>query len=295
MDNTESEDGDELQGEEPEDDQPRVRIDDVVKALPLVNDDLYIGMQAMNLEIVDSMIESMEEDLLAEYIEKERTPIPSVMMVSALSQLWIFGVYELLRTWRQRVQSVLSFGDKASTMEPADRALACDAKEASFQRPEVDAAGVAPHVGAFRQAANSAEYREVLRTALYRSEIPFRRIESLRLHLAKHEVPKKHGLYGAGAGYSRINYDGSIQFHVPLGGNQMDLITRRQIGPEGRVERRAGAQGRAPGQARRPRRAAAPAAPGHGRPVSREGGQAGGGTRTPRHPHRSCRGHPRPH
>jgi hypothetical protein len=67
-----------------------------------------------------------------------------------------------------------------------------------------------------------------MQTALDRSEIPFRRIEALRVHLAKHEVPKK-GLYGSRAGYSRINYDGSIQYHVPLGGNEVDTITRRRI------------------------------------------------------------------
>jgi hypothetical protein len=69
---------DESDGEEEE----RPRIDEVLKSLPLLND-LYVGMQAMNLTIVDSMIEEMEGDLLAEYIHLERTPIPSVMTVSA--------------------------------------------------------------------------------------------------------------------------------------------------------------------------------------------------------------------
>ncbi len=34
---------------------------------------------------------------------------------------------------------------------------------------------------------------------------------------------------GGGAGYSRINYDGSIAYHVPLGDHEVDIITRRQI------------------------------------------------------------------
>ena len=190
--------------------------------------DLYIGMQAMNLTIVDSMIEEMEWDLLAEDIRLERTPIPSVMVVSALSQLWIFGVYELLRTWRQRLQDVLSFADKTATLAPEQREAQTAAKEASLHDLTRDLVGQTPHWKAYRRAVFDEPFRESLRTAHYRSQIPFRRIESLRVHLAKHEIPKK-GVYGSGAGYSRINDDGSIAYQVPLGDHEVDIITRRQI------------------------------------------------------------------
>ena len=73
-----------------------------LKSLPLMKDDLYMSMQIMNLAIVDEFIRDCETQLLHEYIEKERTPTESAMFVSAQSQLWIFGIYELLRTWRQR-------------------------------------------------------------------------------------------------------------------------------------------------------------------------------------------------
>ena len=206
----------------------RHRIDDVFKSLPLFEHDLYMRMQAMNLMIVDSIIEDMETDLLAEYIRIERTPAMSVMMVSALSQLWIFGVYELLRTWRQRVREVLRFGDEAAAMDSSARDARITEKETKL-RGGADRLFVIPHGSAFRRSALEDQYREVLRSALYRSEIPFRRIESLRLHLAKHEVPKRHGVYGAGAGYSRIDHDGSIQYHVPLGDSEVDLISRSKI------------------------------------------------------------------
>jgi hypothetical protein len=218
----------EVQNETDGEEDKRPRIDEVLKSLPLL-DDLYIGMQAMNLTIVDSMIEEMEGDLLAEYMHLERTPIPSVMTVSALSQLWIFGVYELLRTWRQRVQDVLNFADKTATLAPEPREAQIATKEASLHDPTYDLVGHAPHVEAYRRAVLDESFRESLRTALYRSEIPFRRIESLRVHLAKHEIPNARGVYGGGAGYSRINYDGSIAYHVPLGDHEVDVITRRQI------------------------------------------------------------------
>ena len=131
---TELSSGIEFEDESDAEEEERPRIDEVLKSLPLLND-LYVGMQAMNLTIVDSMIEEMEGDLLAEYIHLERTPIPSVMTVSALSQLWIFGVYELLRTWRQRLQDVLRFADKTATLVPEPRDAQIAAKEASLHDP----------------------------------------------------------------------------------------------------------------------------------------------------------------
>jgi hypothetical protein len=80
-----------------------------LQSLPLLGDDLYLRMQAMNLGVVDRFLVGIELELLQEYEQLERTPMASATFVSALTQLWIFGVYELLRTWRQRVGDVLDF------------------------------------------------------------------------------------------------------------------------------------------------------------------------------------------
>ena len=75
-------------------------------------------MQALNLEIVDLFIEEQETSLLTEYMEKEKTPAWT-LFVSVLSQLWIFGLYELLRTWRQRASDFLGFTAELQTLTPA--------------------------------------------------------------------------------------------------------------------------------------------------------------------------------
>jgi hypothetical protein len=67
-------------------------------------DDLFLSMQGQNVMLVDLYLRDLERDLLRELIEIERTPLPATLIVSALSQMWIFAVYELLRTWRQRVK-----------------------------------------------------------------------------------------------------------------------------------------------------------------------------------------------
>ena len=78
---------------------PQVEIAEALRTLPLC-DEPYLGMQVMNLGVVDGFLENQEARLLAEYMETERTPLQIGVFVSALSQMWIFALYELLRTWR---------------------------------------------------------------------------------------------------------------------------------------------------------------------------------------------------
>lgn len=73
-----------------------------VKSLPFFKDDLYLGMQAMNVGVVDSVVTEYEYGLLREWFEIERTPTETALAVSAMSQMWIYGLYEVLRMWRDR-------------------------------------------------------------------------------------------------------------------------------------------------------------------------------------------------
>jgi len=81
--------------------------------LPLF-DELFLSMQGQNVMLVDLYLRDLERDLLRELLELEHTPFPATLIVSALSQMWIFAVYELLRTWRQRIRDL-----KRDTRKPA--------------------------------------------------------------------------------------------------------------------------------------------------------------------------------
>jgi hypothetical protein len=37
---------------------------------------------------------------------------PKYRELMALSQMWVFGLYEFLRTWRQRARTLIPFGEK---------------------------------------------------------------------------------------------------------------------------------------------------------------------------------------
>lgn len=215
--------------EDDEDDEARLpSLHDVLRSLPLVDGDHYIGMQATNLAIVAAMLEPMEEDVAGEYAYTDRLPIEGFMRVSALSQLWIFGVYEFLRTWRQWVEDVLRRCSALDQLGAESREQRLKQELGELRRPSSSSPGGIPYSRGLERAALDSGYRQRLQEALYRSDVPFRRIEAVRVHLAKHEVPKGNE-YGSGAGYGRIDIDRSVQFHVPLGDNEVTMVSRRGI------------------------------------------------------------------
>lgn len=206
-------------------------IREALQSLPLLEDDMYISMQAFSIAVVDKILEGLEQQLLAEMILEESTLFASASVVSGISQLWIFGVYELLRTWRQRARAVLRFGDESRRLPPEQR----DARIAE-QRERVVALAADPgsadpaHWRAFEQAAKDPEFAARVRSALERSELPFRRLEALRVYLAKHEVPRVKGSYGSSPGYGRINtVTGSIYWQIDLGNMEVDVLARREV------------------------------------------------------------------
>src|SRR5574341_705870 len=83
------------------------------RKLPLFQD-VYLNMQGLNLSVTDWLITQYEYQLLEELIETEKTPLPTATVVSALSQMWILSLYELLRTWKRRIDSLIKHASKGS-------------------------------------------------------------------------------------------------------------------------------------------------------------------------------------
>ena len=149
---------------------PTTQIKDALQKLPLF-EDLFLGMQALNLDIVDGYLEHLETELLREYMEIERTPVQSAMFVSALSQLWVFGLYELLRTWRQRVGEVIKFGEELNSLVGSDRE-----KRVAEQKERVVKASEAAldrmyYWEPFEAASKDDSFVDMLRDALDKTEI----------------------------------------------------------------------------------------------------------------------------
>ena len=199
--------------------------------LPLLGDDVYLRMQATNLGFVDDFLVDLETQLLKEYRALDKTPLDSAAFLSALSQLWIFGVYELLRTWRQRVRDALSLADALSSSDTK-------AREARLQQErerirETSPFGEGVEDGRWRiveRIAQDPSFVVAIRSASDKTEWVFRRIEALRVHLAKHEVPKQRGAPAFAPGYGRINMDnGSIYYQFLVRPPEVDVLSRRDV------------------------------------------------------------------
>ncbi len=185
----------------------------------------------MNLSMVDEFLSDLERQLLDEYIEIERTPIPSTLFVSALSQMWIFGLYELIRTWRQRVNEIVAFTLELQSLGTSDReSRILEQKQKLTDESEHNHGFELWNWKYYEQAADDNEFANSLSNAFDRSERIFRRIEALRISLAKHEVPKSKGVHAMAPGYGRIDgTTGSILWYIALKGNEVDLVSRRTI------------------------------------------------------------------
>jgi len=190
-------------------------MEDLLWKLPLF-DDLYLSMQGQNIMLVDSYLRNFESSLRTQLFEMERTPVASALFVSALSQMWIFAAYELLRTWRQRVQDL-----KRQAQQPQKPAVQRGSPlrqlwELTWQEE-------------LRKLQKNKNYATELDEAYAKVEPLFRRIEALRMNLAKHEVPKR-SQRALAPGYGRIDgFDGSIYWQVDLGDNFVDIVSRRSL------------------------------------------------------------------
>lgn len=199
-------------------------------SIPLT-DDLWLGMQARNIAIVDlSVIREVEAKALAAYMEDEKTPIEILLTLSALSQMWIFSLFEFLRTWRQRAQELIEIADAYTVLPTGDQApflaKAVSKAEEKERLIRVAVSFYAEHVAKI----SDPKFVKDLRGYLNVSEKLFRSAEAIRVTLAKHEVPKGRGLVAEAPGYGRMSYrDGSIYWFVKLKDGSQIQVDRREL------------------------------------------------------------------
>lgn len=195
-----------------------ISISELLWSWPLF-DNLFLSMQGQNVMLVDFYLRDLELGLLREYIDQERTPVQSTMFVSALSQMWIFAVYELLRTWRQMVRDLQN---APTAPQPNAHGAAAGSNIAENIREH--------HRTKY---AGDPEFQAEIESARKMIDPLFKRIDSLRINLAKHEIKGIRGSIAPAPGYGRIDTsDGSIYWMVDLGDNVVDIVSRRAIADE---------------------------------------------------------------
>ena len=188
--------------------------------LPFFDDDIYLGMQIMNIGLIDSLITQYEYSLLQEWIEIEKTPSESAILVSALSQMWIFSLYEVLRMWRDRMVKFQKLESNGGI----------DLKLKSFKNDDplnLTAETRRRQLTRFKEDYN---YRKIIKKTWVELEQVYRMVEIFRMNLAKHSAPGKDNMMPRAPGYGRINsFCGSIDFELIHKSGDYVIMNRRDI------------------------------------------------------------------
>lgn len=185
-------------------------------------DDTYLRMQGHNLAIVDQFIMQLEDHVRHRMMEEDRTPIDDAMFLNAQTQMWIFALYEILRTWKQHAQNILKWHPNKMIPEMIAR----------LRSPE----GTFRHFGRERRAdqleavlANPSIIQN-LNDDVRRLHIPFAQIDMLRVTLAKHENKGKRNSVAMAPGYARIDrLTGSLQYELGADRVILGYLSRREI------------------------------------------------------------------
>ncbi|MFL5898624.1 MAG: hypothetical protein ACJ76D_09210 [Solirubrobacterales bacterium] len=196
------------------------------RELAFWEDDLFLGMQGMNIGITDAVITPWEYDLLKEYIEIERTPGESAMTVSAFSQMWIFAVYEVMRLWRDRVYNCRKWYQTGGLNQVVANLGSDDELNVlkNIRRRQVE------------RYRDEEDFRKKVDVDWAAFDPVYRMVELLRMNLAKHAAPGKDAIIPRAPGYGRINmFCGAMGFEVIDKDGGFYFLNRRDVADALRV------------------------------------------------------------
>ena len=182
--------------------------------------DPFLTMQATNLGLIDRWLIDMEGDVQRRLIAGERTP-SDAMFLSALTQMWLFALYELMRTWRMRAKEVLKLfrnGGLQLKIEALE-------KELGYQHT-----GRELRAKQLRDVQRNPELVIKIEKDLRRTHIVFAQLEFLRVALAKREVSGRPNMIAMAPGYAPIDHwTGSLRYELSSGRDVMGYVSRREI------------------------------------------------------------------
>jgi hypothetical protein len=214
------------------DDEPPFNLFTWRSSIPLC-DDLWLGMQAQNIAIVDHIIRQFEQQALQRYYAEDSFSIADLAPLSAVSQMWVFALYEFLRTWMQRASKLIGYFEKLAAQKTPEEREAYMQKITDEAKERAKHIRIAPqfytvHVG----RVGNSDFIKGIRE--YRDEIKhlFRSVEAIRLPLAKHEMAgsKSEKFMAEAPGYGRVDTQtGSMYWQINLPDGYVDVINRHNL------------------------------------------------------------------
>jgi hypothetical protein len=198
-----------------------------------MTDDVYLSMQAQNIAVVDmTILRHLEAQALEEFFSQEdRISQQTLSVLSALSQMWVFALYEFLRTWRQRARALLGFAEKLAKLADDDEREAYMKDINEGVRSKARLVKLAP-VFYYDHVAKLSDNRFIAAIREYKAKTDdlFREVEAIRIALAKHEVAGKEKLFAEAPGYGGVNkLTGSMYWQIVLAEDVVTIIERREL------------------------------------------------------------------
>jgi hypothetical protein len=211
--------GDELEYRQPQTIDPS-ELREGLQSLALFGSDPNMRQQAFNLGLIDGFAMQLETQLLKKQLHEEPF-LPESAFLNAISQMWIFAAYELMRTWRQRASDMTKWAENGGLQTKLDQLR----KETGFTH-----FGREMRARQIEQVISDPALVGQIRSDLRKTHIPFARMEAIRVSIAKHEVrgrPKSVALMPT---HGRINmWCGSLDYELSLDSVSMGTISRRNI------------------------------------------------------------------
>jgi hypothetical protein len=192
-----------------------------LNGLAMLGGDMFMRMQAFNLSITDPFLADLEAEVLRKLIDEEHTPVSEASFLSALSQMWIFAAYELLRTWRQRAGDLIKWSETGGL----ETKLAALEKEVGYTHHARQM-----RAEQIRRVIADPSLIDRMKVDLRATHILFGQLEALRVAIAKHEVAGRRNSVALRPGYGRINqWTGSLDYELENGKYSMGYVSRRDI------------------------------------------------------------------
>jgi hypothetical protein len=178
-------------------------------------------MQATNIALVDEWLMSSGTEARGWRQRDEGIGIEGAMFLNAQSQMWLFAVYEFLRTWCERARDIQKWASNGGL----PLKIAALEKNQSFLH--VNRAAFADLL---KRVVAEPAILSSISDDLARTHVLFGQLEFLRIALAKHQVPGKAKQMAYAPGYARIDmWTGSMSYELSNGAVILGEVTRRSI------------------------------------------------------------------
>ncbi|WP_458725456.1 hypothetical protein [Pseudomonas mandelii] len=198
----------------------QMAIYSALNSLMFFANNLDFSNQAMNLTVVDEFIMDLEYGYLRSKFDETNTPYQS-MFLSAQSQMWIFSAYELMRTWREKINKYLKAADNGG--------LPLKLKE--LQKPiSYENYTIQRHIDEITLFIENPKLVETMRDDLKRTQMLFTQMELLRMSLAKHQMRKRPSAAVQTPTVGFMNrWCGSLEYQINSGQMIICNLSRRDI------------------------------------------------------------------